>query len=353
MIRSLFRSSDGRLAHDLAPQELRDALADKGGTLWLDVDTAGEAPDRFAGLLGDLFGFHPLAVDDALRESHVPRVDDWKGYLYLVLHAAALAGDLKVSGQELDVFLGPTYLVTIHEGPVGPVDHLWDQCQQGPEHRLGTGAARLLYALADAVAAGYMPVVDGLDEEIDRVEADVFHRPRPQLIRRLFRLRRSLLRLRRTLASLREVMNRLARDDYAVVGHGERVYFRDVYDHLVRLYDIAEGLRDMAAGALDSYLSVTSNRINEVMRTLTAVNVLFLPLSFLAGFFGMNFFGESFNVHNPLPAPVLLWLCLALMVANPFALWWWMSRRGLLRSGVGEERPGKRNRGGADAGDGR
>jgi magnesium transporter len=105
----------------------------------------------------------------------------------------------------------------------------------------------------------------------------------------------------------------------------------------------------MAAGALDSYLSVTSNRINEVMRTLTVVNVLFLPLNFVAGFFGMNFFGESFNVHNPVPTPVLLWVCLGLMVANPLAMWWWMSRQGLLRPGAGvEERPGKR--GGAEGG---
>jgi magnesium transporter len=346
MIRSLFRSHDGSLAHDLDPRQLKDALADKGGVLWLDIVTAGEDVGHLQKLLGDLFGFHPLAVDDALHEDHLPRVDDWQGYLYLVLHAAALTADPTPHIHELDLFLGPNYLVSIREGPVAPLEHLWDQCRQGPEHRLSGGPARLLYALADAVAAGYMPVVDGLDEEINRVEADVFHRPRPQLIRRLFRLRGSLLRLRRTLSSLREVMNRLARDDYAVVGQGERVYFRDVYDHLVRLYDIAEGLRDLAAGALDSYLSVTSNRINEVMRTLTVVNVLFLPLTFLAGFFGMNFFGESFNVHNPVPPPALLWVCLGLMVANPLAMWWWMSRRGLLRPGVGvEERPGKQGRG--------
>jgi magnesium transporter len=350
MIRSRYRSHDGNLARDLTPAQLKEALADKGGVLWLDIATPGEDIGHLQTLLQDLFGFHPLAVDDALRESHVPRVDDWKGHLYLVLHTADLAADHTLRGVELDVFLGPNYLVTIREGSVAPLEHLWDQCRQAPEQRLSAGAARLLYALADAVAAGYMPVVDGLDEEIDRLEADVFHRPRPQLIRRIFRLRRSLLQLRRTLSSLREVMNRLARDDYAVVGQGERVYFRDVYDHLVRLYDIAEGLRDMAAGALDSYLSVTSNRINEVMRTLTVVNVLFLPLNFMAGFFGMNFFGESFNVHNPLPSPVLLWLCLGLMVVNPLAMWWWMTRRGLLRPGVGvEERPGKRG-GGTEGG---
>src|SRR5262245_14568503 len=120
MIRSLFRPHDGSIAHDLDPKRLGDALGDKGGLLWLDVDTTGETPDAIAGLLGDLFGFHPLAVDDALHESHVPRVDDWQGYLYLVLHAAALAPDHTLLGRELDVFLGPNYLVTVREGPVDP-----------------------------------------------------------------------------------------------------------------------------------------------------------------------------------------------------------------------------------------
>ncbi len=337
MIRSHFRSHDGKLTIDLSLEQLRDALADKDGLLWLDVVPDGEDRDRAASLFRDLFGFHPLAVDDAFHESHVPRVDDWQDYLYLVLHAVELADDHALDTHELDLFLGPNYLVTVHEEAIAPLQRLWDQCRQAAERRLAGGAGRLLYALADDLAAGYMPVVDGLDEEIDRIESAVFHRPRPALIRQIFRLRRSLLRLRRTLASQREVMNRLARDDYPVLRAEERIYFRDVYDHFVRLYDIVEGLRDMAAEALDSYLGVTSNRINEVMRTLTVVSVLFLPLTFLAGFFGMNFFGESFNVTNPLPSRLLFWLCLGLMALTPLAMWLWMVRWGLLRPGVGEE----------------
>jgi magnesium transporter len=338
MIRSLFRAHDGALSHDLTPEQLRQALADKAGTLWLDVFPAAEELDRVAGLFRDLFGFHPLALDDALRQTHVPRIDDWKGYLYVVLHAADLAPNRALDTHELDVFLGPNYLVTVHEDPVEPLEHLWGQCGAGAEHRLAEGADHVLYALADGVVADYMRIVDGLDDEIDHIEAAVFRHPGPPLIRRVFRVRRSLLRLRRVLGSLREVMNRLARDDYQVVGREERVYFRDVYDHLVRLYDIAEGLRDMAGGALESYLSVTSNRLNEVMRTLTMVTVLFLPVSFLAGFFGMNFFGESLNVAVPVPAPVLFWLCLALMAGTPLAMLWWMVRRGMLRpAGSGDD----------------
>jgi Mg2+ and Co2+ transporter CorA len=128
------------------------------------------------------------------------------------------------------------------------------------------------------------------------------------------------------------------------VAAASRVYFRDAYDHLVRLYDIVEGLRDMAAGALESYLSVTSNRINEVMRTLTVVTVLFLPLNFLAAFFGMNFFGESLAVSLPGPAGPLFWLCLGLMAMTPAAMFWWMARRGMLTS-VDRGKAGESGRG--------
>src|SRR5262249_13165656 len=130
----------------------------------------------------------------------------------------------------------------------------------------------------------------------------------------------------------------LARDDYPMIDEKDRVYFRDVYDHLVRLYDIVEGLRDMVGGALDSYLSVSSNRINEIMRTLTVVAVLFLPLNFLVGFFGMNFFGEPFNVSNPFSSTVLFGVCMSLMGLLPVMMLWWMARSGMLASTV-RERP--------------
>jgi magnesium transporter len=334
MIRCLFRSSEGDAFRDLPLDQLASALAHKEGTVWLDVALEAGGSENIVDLLRESFSFHPLALDDAFQETHVPRVDDWGEYLYIVLHAAELSADGGLDLREIDLFLGKNYLVSVHEASAAPLEHLWDRCRQKP---LASGPGRLLYALADAVADDYMRVVEGLDDEIDRVEWAVFRRPRGQLVRRIFRTRRTLSQLRRMFSSLREVMNRLARDEFAVLAAEERVYFRDVYDHLVRLYDIVEGLRDMAAGALDSYLSVTSNRINQVMRTLTVVNVLFMPLSFLAGFFGMNFFGEAFNVANPFRSSTLFWLCILLMALTPPALLCWMVRWGMLRPVGGEE----------------
>jgi magnesium transporter len=340
MIRSIYRNAKGEVSRNLEPEQVHEALKDSKGTLWLDIAHVADQKQCVADYLRDLFGFHELAVADALHESHIPRIDDWETYLYIVLHAIDLELNRTLDTHELDIFLGANYLVTVHDEPIPALDRLWDQCQRGVERRLASGPDHLLYALCDAIVADYMPVVDGLDDELDEVEADIFAHPGPRTISRIFRLRRTLLQLRRMLGSLREVMNRLARDDYQVIDVRDRVYFRDVYDHLVRLYDIIEGLRDMNAGALESYLSVSSNRINEVMRTMTVFTVLFMPLTFFTGFFGMNFFGEAYNIRNPEGGEtpfawanyVLFWLSVAVMLATPIVMLWWMGRKGWLRS---------------------
>jgi magnesium transporter len=333
MIRYLYRSSTGALSHGTKPEQVREALKDAKGTLWIDVVHVPEQREQIGAQLRDWFGFHPLALDDALHESHSPRIDNWNEYLYLVFHALVLELNRTLDTQELDVFLGANYLVTIHEEPIRSLDHLWDQCSQGLENRWTAGPDRLLYHLTDVVVADYMPVVDGLDDEIDELENDIFSKQHSQhTISRIFRIRRTLLRLRRSLGSLREVFNRLARDDFPVIDSSDRIYFRDVYDHLVRLYDVIEGQRDLVTGAMDSYISVTSNRINEIMRTLTLVTVLFMPLTFLTGFFGMNFFGDAFNVDDPFHPGMLFWVTVLVMVLTPPFMLWWMARKGWLWS---------------------
>jgi magnesium transporter len=342
MIRTMYRSADGTLHENLTPERVREALQDPQGTLWLDVAHSPLTRDQIGFELRSLFPFHPLAIDDALLETHIPRLDDWGDYLYIVFHALDLEINRSLDTQELDVFLGKNYLVTLHEEPIKALDTQWEQCLHGRERRLASGPDHLLYVVADAIVSDYMTVVDGLDEEIDELEKLIFAHPHARTISRIFRLRRTVLKLRRILGYLREVMNKLARDPFAVIDAADRVYFRDVYDHLVRLYDIIEGLRDMVGGALDTYLSVTSNRMNEIMRALTVVTVLFMPISFISGFFGMNFFGEAYNIPNPSGGKepyawvdqVAFWLCMAVMFGLPPIMLWWMRRRGWLRSVV-------------------
>lgn len=325
MIRLIYRTYDGRIRTDLQLDELADALADLKSLLWLDL--VEEPPATCEPILLETFGFHPLAVDDALQESHVPKIDDWDQYVCLVLHAVHFNQQDKeqLDTLELDVFLGPNYLVTHRVQPIPAVDRVWLACHHGERH-LHNSAAYLLYKLADELVADYMPVVEAIDEAIDDIEDTVFSNPTQALLEQIFTLKRSTLHLRRIMAPQREVLNKLARGDYAVLGGEDRLFFRDVYDHLVRLHDITEGLRDLVGGALDTYLSVVNNRMNDVMKMLTIITTLFMPLTFLTGFFGMNFFQPvtSLTVWTDRLAFVIV---LVVMCLAPVGMFLWMRKR--------------------------
>ncbi|MBN1563540.1 MAG: magnesium/cobalt transporter CorA [Anaerolineae bacterium] len=325
MIRSLYRTAEGALVHDLTPAQIAAALRDESGLLWVDI--VHEPADSAETLLLTTFNFHALAVDDALKQSHIPKIDDWGDYLYLVLHAVVFddSDDDLVTTLELDLFLGKNYLVTHQGQPVSAVDRVWSLVVRDERH-LQEGSGHLLYRLADELVAEYMPTVEAIDEAIDQIEDQVFSRPETTLLERIFIMKRALLHLRRIMAPQREVLNKLARGDYAVVAAADRMFFRDVYDHLVRLHDITESLRDLVGGVLDTYLSVVNNRMNDVMKTLTIITTLFMPLSFLVGFFGMNFFQPVFDL-GAWTGQAAFGLVMVMMLILPAFMVVWMRRR--------------------------
>jgi magnesium transporter len=327
MIRALFRTPEGALRTEIQPEDLPALLKEPGGVLWVDFEDT--PPQEDEPILLRTFGFHPLAVEDALQESHVPKVDDWDEYLYLVLHAIAF--DRSDGGRldtiELDVFLGRNYIVTHHDLPIPSVNHVWESCQKD-ERYFSRGTDHVLYRIIDDMVAAYLPVVEQIDEAIEELEDQIFDRPSPENLSELMKLKRALLHLRRIIAPQREVLNKLARDDYPVIDAKDRIFFRDIYDHLVRLHDINESMRDLVGGALDTYLSVINNRMNDIMKTLTVITTLFMPLSFLTGFFGMNFF-------TPVAPPLQSWttlaafgLTLAVMTGTPIGMIFWLRKRG-------------------------
>ncbi|MEM3554731.1 MAG: magnesium/cobalt transporter CorA [Candidatus Micrarchaeaceae archaeon] len=331
MVRVLYRDRDGHTRFDLATEEFPQALKDTQSLLW--VDFQGEPPETCEPILCGTFGFHPLAVDDALQESHVPKVDDWGQYLYIVLHAVRFQGKdditARVDTLELDLFLGRNYLVTHHDHPIPAVDRLWVSVQRD-ERPLRRGADYLAYRLADEVVADYMPAIEEMEVAIDEIEDQVFGNPQPRTVERIFALKRALLHLRRIVMPQREVLNRLARGDFPVIDAESRPFFRDIYDHLVRLNDINESMRDLISGAMDIYLSVINNRMNEVMKTLTIIATLFMPLSFIAGFFGMNFFQPVADSMKVWTGEAVLWATITLMFLSPLAMLFWAWRRGWL-----------------------
>jgi magnesium transporter len=324
MIRSLFYSPDGRLKTGISKDDLPKLLQIQDGMLWVDFQNAPN--DEAEPILRETFGFHPLAIDDALQESHVPKLDDWGAFLYVVLHAVDFdEQEQDVHTCELDIFLGLNYIVTHHDQPLDALEKIWSSLQRDERHLKG-GPDHVLYLVVDEIATGYMPVVEQLDLSIDRLEEEIFAERKQDTLERIFRIKRAVLYLRRVLSHHREVLNKLARDENKVIDAADRIYFRDVYDHMVRLYDITEGVRDLVSGALDTYLSAINNRMNEIMKTLTIITTLFMPLTFITGFFGMNFFQPvtPLDVWTGRPAFLITILITGL---TPYLMYRWMNRR--------------------------
>ncbi len=322
MIRVLYYTP--RLPVDLnyPLEKIKTALEDKKGLLWIDF--IGEPVEACESILLNVFGFHPLAVEDALRQTHTPKLDDWGDYLYIVLGALEYQDSTLVT-HELDVFLGRNYVVTHHDDPIHALDEVWLACQRDARH-ISSGADHLLYRISDYVVAGTMEIVEQVDDKIEGIEDEILGKPTPAVVEQLFTLKRILLTMRRTVTHQREVLNKLARDDYRIIDSKDRVFFRDVYDHLVRLQDLNESMRDLVSGSLDIYLSVINNRMNDVMKTLTAVTTLFMPFSFIAGFFGMNIFQPGANLVEWTSRPAF-YVMLAIVILVPLSMFLWMRRR--------------------------
>jgi magnesium transporter len=325
MIRSLYFVPGNPIRKDIPAHEFPHLTQNRQGLLW--VDFVSEPSETCLPILQG-FGFHPLAIDDALLETHVPRLDDWADYLYIVLNYMNVTQDgdgWNSHVDELDIFLGPNYIVTHHDHPIKAIEETWNSCDRDPR-TLQEGADHLLYKIADYLVAEYMPVVEKIDEAIDQIEDQVFDRPSPRTLEKLFGLKRVLLAMRRIVLPQREVMNKLARDDYQVIDRKDRIFFRDIYDHLVRLHDINESLRDLVGGVLDTYLSVINNRMNEIMKTLTTITVLFMPITFVTGYFGMNFFEPLGGLKSWTTNPVF-YLTLVIIFITPIGMYIWMRRR--------------------------
>jgi magnesium transporter len=289
MIRSLIINRQDERSRMLSVEQVGEAIKGQGNLVWVSLEhpTTEEA----LAVLQDLFHFHPLAIEDCLNSGYqTPKVDDYGRYIFIIAHAIHSGEDYaRVKTMELNIFLGENYIVTLFlDEHMPPVDQLWHQLEKD-ERLAQNGVDFMCHRLLDYLVDDYMPVLDNLDDEIEWLEDQVLERPSPQLLERILMLKHTLINLRRIMSPQREVLNRLSRDDLRMIGQQTRIYFRDVYDHMVRFQDLIESLRDIVTGAMDIYLNSTSLRLNEIMKALTIVSTIFLPLSFVAGVYGMNF----------------------------------------------------------------
>jgi magnesium transporter len=287
------RLPDGSLK-TLPPEAaaLRAALADKSSLVWIDL-TITEPEHGWP--LTDVFGFHPLTVEDCISPRVDPaKIDDYGEYLFIVVQALTeYVENVQLEAREVDFYLGPNYVVSCRQHPVPALSAFRARLQREP-HFPANEAAWLLHGLLDALVDEYLPIVDAVDEAIDEAEAQVLRNATPQLLQQIMTVKRNSLRLRRATVPQRDIMNRLARGEFPQVTPASTIYFRDIYDHLVRIEYLVDAVRDLADSALQTYLSAVSNRLNEVMKVLTAAATVFLPLTVITGIYGMNFDSHVF-----------------------------------------------------------
>jgi magnesium transporter len=252
---------------------------------WLDLTAPG--PDELA-KLHELFGFHPLALEDIEHFNQRPKLDSYGDYVFMVFYGAWRHSKADMEPlREVHLFVSGQYLVTIHDDPLPPLDnqrHLLDG-------RVLHSEQFLLYRVLDALTDSFFPILSDIDDEIDDLEAAVLANPTDEVIERLFSLKRQLVAMRKVVSPQRDIFARSVDQVAELPGLelDERDYFRDIYDHLIRISDLIDSYRDLLSGATDLYLSTVSNRQNEVMKQLTIIATIFLPLGFITGFFGQNF----------------------------------------------------------------
>jgi magnesium transporter len=316
MIQVSHFSTDG-MAVDGSTSDLADFLS-APGTTWIDLHAPSD--DEFEAV-NKLFRWHPLAIDDLRVETHLPKVDDFGDYLLIVAHAVAIDEEGRFDTAEIEIFVGPNYLVTHHVEPVETIDQLLSRCHRN--HALASkGPAYLLYLLLDGMADVYLPYLESLDDRIDDIEEEILAKPDQSTQARIYALKRDVIRLRRIVLPQAEVFRRLARGEFPILPPESAMYFRDVHDHLFRVSEEANSYRDLLTAALDSYLSAVSNEMNKVMKVLTVFASIFIPLTFLAGVWGMNF-SHMPELSKPWGYPVAL----ASMVTAAILLLWFFRRK--------------------------
>ncbi len=288
-------------------------LAGPGAPLWMDLPPS---PENLA-FLADRFQFHPLALEDCAHEDQRVKFEQYEGHLFMVVHRMMPApDDSEIWPKELHVFLTPEALVTVHSTPIAEVDRVFERCQR-EANLFARGPDFALYLLFDALADVHFALVDALSTEVEELADEVLARENPSgqedLLDRIILARRRQSVLRKRLAPQREVFATLARPGLPGVKRTNAVYFRDVVDHAVRLTEEVDTERDLLASAQDAHLSHVNNRQSAVMARLTLISTIFLPLNFLAGFFGMNL--EIIPPHAAVP------LVLGSMVTLPVVLY--------------------------------
>ena len=280
-----FRCVQGQIRGlEFAPERLNEA---EGALHWIDLE---DPTVKEATILEDPFHFHPLAIEDCLSEVHHPKVDDYESYVFIIVHGIRFdAPTDEFITRELDIFLGPNYLITHHKGPMRSITSAREQCGRNIQAAMPKGVDFLLHQIVDQMFEHYFPNLDAIEDKIQLVQVEVFENPSRETLDRIFVLKRDVMHLRRICTPQREIIHRLSRGEFRVINAKAAVYFRDIYDNLYRIVDASYQYQDLMQGTLDAYLSAVNNRLNETMKRLTVLAAFLASMTVITGVYGMNF----------------------------------------------------------------
>lgn len=284
----MYRSPTGDSRFDCHPREIASLLVE-GGALWVDIDSTVRSQHA---LLEKVFRFHPLAVEDTLNPNSREKLEEYDGFLFVIIRSVSLAADTAdpydLETKELYCFLGPNFLVTVHAGPMPSIDRIAEVMRRAPD-LMSRGVERALHAILDDTIDTYFPILHQIDEFIDGLEERVFVTFDESALRDLFLVKRLVLSLRRYLQPTREVMNVLTNRPSVLLTRDVQIYFRDIYDHVLRINDALDTYRDLLSSTMDSYLTQVSNRLGTTTKALSVVATMSLPFVVVSGMWGMNF----------------------------------------------------------------
>lgn len=284
---------------DYDEKELREKETDKieecflfkesPAVTWINVEGINDT--GVLQKLGDCYGFHPLVLEDILNTDQRPKMEDYTGYLFIVLKRLSsngLSGD--VTSEQISFILGSGYVLSFQEGIAGDAfGPVRERIRKNGTKLRKMGADYLVYSLMDAIVDNYFAVLETMGEKVEVLEEKLIVAPTNETLRDIQYIKRELIFLRKSIWPLREVVSSMVRGDSLLIGEATRIYLRDIYDHTIHVIDTIETFRDMISGMLDIYLSSVSNRMNSIMKVLAIIATIFMPLTFIAGVYGMNF----------------------------------------------------------------
>ena len=318
---------NGKISTDSSPETIQEVLHDPHALIWLDI--MGNCSSQEA-LLHDVFELAPITIQTMDEEKERAKFNEQENYFYLVLHGLSYDAQIdEAATPKLDIVFGKNFMITVHRATLPWLDSLFEEAQEksADEHTLSRGIAFLLYALLDALVDSYFPVLDDIDEIIDDLEDVTVNSTSNDVQVRIFRIKRSLAQMRRVISPQVEVTNSLLARAGKFIPAKAEPYFADVHDHLLRAFEVLDSYRDLMSGMLDVYLTTVSNRLNVVMKQLTIIAAIFLPITFITGVFGQNF-GHLPQVEHD--NGYLFWIVLAFMGLVTVMQIWYFKRRGWL-----------------------